>query len=145
MLWNFRKFFDILGINCFSKNAMLPYTTKFALPPLATPLGPCNPPNNTKARVSNQHFFPKKMFPIYGTCYNSFSWTKMSLTKENNIYFRSNKCDMCSILSWRWKCRKMCAFWAEKALKYAVLKLKLVRVVWQWRKSAVLDWNSTKY
>ena len=32
--------------------------------------------------------------------------------------------------------RKMCAFWAEKALKYAVLKLKLVRVVWNWRKKS---------
>ena len=30
---------------------------------------------------------------------------------------------------------KICAFWAENTVKYAVLKLKLVRVVWNWRKS----------
>ena len=31
--------------------------------------------------------------------------------------------------------RKMCTFWAQNALKYVVLKLKLVHVVWNWRKS----------
>ena len=31
--------------------------------------------------------------------------------------------------------RKICTFWAQNALKYAVLKLKLVHVVWNWRKS----------
>ena len=31
--------------------------------------------------------------------------------------------------------RKICAFWAGKALKYEVLKLKLVCVGWNWKKS----------
>ena len=30
--------------------------------------------------------------------------------------------------------REACTFWAEKALKYAVLKLKLFRILWNWRK-----------